>query len=194
MTRFDPSSALLVVDVQNDFADPRGSLYVRGGDDVVPVIAREIAAARAAGGMVVYSQDWHPPRTPHFRSSGGIWPDHCVRDTWGAAFHPDLPVDGAVVRKGVDGSDGYSAFSVRDPESGTTSATSLGSLLRGASIDRVVIVGLATDYCVVETALDARRLGFDAEVLTEAIRAVDLAPGDGDAALDRARGAGVVVD
>lgn len=193
MARYDAASALLVVDVQNDFADPRGSLYVDGGDSIVPVIDREIDAARSAGARVVYTQDWHPPVTAHFRSAGGVWPEHCVRETWGAAFHPDLVVDGEVVRKGVDGSDGYSGFSVRDPQSGATSATELGSILRDAGLDRLVVVGLATDYCVVETVLDARRLGFDVEVLSEAIRAVDLEPGDGDAALARMQDAGATV-
>ena len=193
MARYDAASALLVVDVQNDFADPRGSLYVDGGDSIVPVIDREIDAARSAGARVVYTQDWHPPVTAHFRSAGGVWPEHCVRETWGAAFHPDLVVDGEVVRKGVDGSDGYSGFSVRDPQSGATSATELGSILRDAGLDRLVVVGLATDFCVVETVLDARRLGFDVEVLSEAIRAVDLEPGDGDAALARMQDAGATV-
>jgi nicotinamidase/pyrazinamidase len=193
MGRYDATTALVVVDVQNDFVDPRGSLSVAGADDVVPAIAREIAAARAAGALVVYTQDWHPPETAHFRSGGGLWPDHCVRDTWGAEFHPDLPVEGAIVRKGVDGGDGYSAFSVRDLQSGETTATELGSLLREAAIERVVVAGVATDYCVVETVVDARRLGFEVDVLADAIRAVDLEPGDGDAALARMREAGATI-
>jgi nicotinamidase/pyrazinamidase len=193
MDRYDGSTALVVVDVQNDFADPNGSLYVQGGADVVPTIAREIAEARDAGATVVYTQDWHPPQTPHFRSGGGIWPDHCVQDTWGAAFHPDLPVEGEVVRKGTDGSDGYSGFSVRDPRSGATSPTALESLLRDAGVERLVVAGLATDYCIVETVVDARRLGFDVEVVADGIRAVNLEPGDGDAAIDRIRASGATV-
>ena len=193
MARYDPSTALLVVDVQNDFTDPDGSLAVPGGERVVPVIDREIRDAVAAGATVVYTQDWHPPVTPHFRSSGGIWPDHCVAGTWGAEFHPDLDVRGAIVRKGVDGGDGYSAFSVRDPDTGQTAATALGSLLQQRGVDRIVVVGLATDYCVVETVLDARRLGLDVEVLADAVRAVDLRPGDGDAAIARMREAGAAV-
>ncbi|HSL11549.1 MAG TPA: isochorismatase family protein [Actinomycetota bacterium] len=193
MARYDPSTALLVVDVQNDFTDPDGSLAVPGGERVVPVIDREIRDAVAAGATVVYTQDWHPPVTPHFRSSGGIWPDHCVAGTWGAEFHPDLDVRGEIVRKGVDGGDGYSAFSVRDPDTGQTAATALGSLLQRRGVDRIVVVGLATDYCVVETVLDARRLGLDVEVLADAVRAVDLRPGDGDAAIARMREAGAAV-
>jgi nicotinamidase/pyrazinamidase len=193
MARYDGSTALVVVDVQNDFADPNGTLYVPGGADVVPVIAREIAGARAAGATVVYTQDWHPPQTPHFRSEGGIWPDHCVQETWGAAFHPDLPIDGEVVRKGADGKDGYSGFSVRDPRSGATHPTALESLLRDAGVNRLVVAGLATDYCVVETVVDARRLGFDVEVLSDGIRAVNLEPDDGEAAIDRMRASGATV-
>jgi nicotinamidase/pyrazinamidase len=190
MSGYDPRTVLLVVDVQNDFADPAGSLYVDGGESIVPTIAQEISEAREAGALVVYTQDWHPEHTPHFAKDGGTWPDHCVQDTWGASFHPDLPVDGEVIRKGADGRDGYSAFSVRDPETGETEETILGSLLRERGIERVVIAGLATDYCVVETVLDARLLGLPVTVLTEAIRAVDLEPGDGERAIARMRDAG----
>ena len=85
-----PKAALIVVDVQNDFADPKGSLYVKGGEMVVPVINEQVEAARAAGALVVYTQDWHPTSTPHFQKDGGIWPVHCVKETWGAELHPDL--------------------------------------------------------------------------------------------------------
>jgi nicotinamidase/pyrazinamidase len=190
MAAYDPQTALIVVDVQNDFADPAGSLYVRGGEEVVPFINREIEAALAAGALVVYTQDWHPPSTPHFEKDGGIWPVHCVQDTWGAAFHPDLRVEGPVVRKGADGRDGYSGFSVRDPQSGEVAATELERILRERGIQRLVVCGLATDYCVLETVLDARRLGFPTTVLREGIRAVDLQPGDGERALERMREAG----
>jgi len=192
VTEYGRFAALLIVDVQNDFADPGGSLYVRGGDEVVPVINAEIERALGAGATIAYSQDWHPEITPHFQKDGGIWPVHCVRETWGAAFHPDLRVEpvATVVRKGADGRDGYSGFSVRDPQSGVVEATPLESLLRQRGIERLVIVGLATDYCVVETALDARRLGHPTTVLLDAIRAVDLQPGDGDRACERMREAG----
>jgi nicotinamidase/pyrazinamidase len=167
---------------------------VRGGTEVVGPINEEIAAARGAGAHVVYTQDWHPEHTPHFRRDGGIWPVHCVGGTWGAEFHPQLVlVDGETLRKGVDGRDGYSAFSVRDPETGETETTRLDRILRDRGIERVVIGGLATDYCVVETVLDARRHGFEAEVLTRCIRAVDLRPGDGERALARMREAGATV-
>ena len=90
MRRYDPTTALIVVDVQNDFADPAGSLSVAGGDAVVPTINAEIAMATAADGLVVFTQDWHPESTPHFAKDGGIWPVHCVADTWGAQLHPAL--------------------------------------------------------------------------------------------------------
>ncbi len=179
---YDERTALVVVDVQNDFADPNGNLYVDGGEDVVQAANREIDRARKAGALVVYTQDWHPPTTPHFEKDGGVWPTHCVQDTWGAQFHPDLVVEGPVVRKGVDGGDGYSGFAVRDPESGAESATELEQILRDRGTAHVVVVGLAQDVCVQATVLDARRLGFDTTVVSDATRAVNLAPGDDDKA------------
>lgn len=186
-------TALLVVDVQNDFADPAGGLYVRGGEQVVDVVNEEIARARAAGSPVLYTQDWHPPVTPHFAKDGGTWPVHCVADTWGAELHPGLTIAGDVVRKGTGGEDGYSGFSVRHPVTGETAPTPLYDLLRGGGVERLVVVGLATDYCVVETVTDARMLGFPVRVLPTGIRAVDLQPGDGDRAITRMRDAGAEV-
>ena len=194
MTGYDPKTALLVVDVQNDFADPLGALAVSGGADVVRLANAQIAHALTGDATVVYTQDWHPESTPHFAKDGGVWPVHCVQDTWGAAFHPDLRVEGEIVRKGADGRDGYSGFSVREPLSGDVSATQLESFLRSRSVERIVICGLATDYCVVETVLDARRLGFAVEVLADGIRAVDLQRGDGERAIERMREAGSTFD
>jgi len=191
MPIYDAHTALLVVDVQNDFADPAGSLYVRGGEQVVPLIDAESARARDAGAPVFYSQDWHPEITPHFQKDGGVWPVHCVRDSWGAELHPDLSVDGPVVRKGSNGEDGYSAFSMRDPLTGETRPTELASLLADSAVTRVVICGLATDYCVRATALDARGHGYPTTVLEDAIRAVDLEVGDGDRAVEEMLTAGV---
>jgi nicotinamidase/pyrazinamidase len=194
MSGYDDRTALVVVDVQNDFADPSGSLAVAGGEDVVEAVNAAIRAAGAAGALVVYTQDWHPEHTPHFARDGGVWPVHCVGGSWGAELHPRLEVvEGETIHKGVDGRDGYSAFSVRDPRSGETEPTQLERILRGRGIERVVIGGLATDYCVVETVLDARRLGLEADVLTDCIRAVDLEPGDGARALDRMREAGATL-
>jgi nicotinamidase/pyrazinamidase len=194
MTTYDDATALLVVDVQNDFADPAGSLFVRGGEEVVARANEEIEIAIVAGAPVLYTQDWHPESTPHFEKDGGIWPVHCVRGTWGAAFHPELRIEGPAVRKGTGGEDGYSGFSVRDPRSGARSSTALEKELRSRAVRRVVIAGLATDYCVVETALDASQLGFEASVIRDAIRAVNLQPDDGERALERMRNAGVEIE
>jgi nicotinamidase/pyrazinamidase len=191
MTDYDTKTALIVVDVQNDFADPTGSLYVPAGEDVVARVNEEIAAAVTAGSVVVYTQDWHPPATPHFQSGGGVWPVHCVRETWGAEFHPALDVAGEVVRKGSGAEDGYSGFTTRDATSGEERPTELASLLKKRGVERVVIAGLATDYCVKETAIDATRLGWDTTVVTEAIRAVNLEEGDDARARAEMRSAGV---
>jgi nicotinamidase/pyrazinamidase len=191
MLRYDPVTALIAVDVQNDFADPAGSLSVRGGEAIVPIVNEQVSKAVAAGAAVLYTQDWHPEHTPHFAQDGGIWPVHCVHDTWGAAFHPGLDVESAqVVRKGADGRDGYSAFSVRDPESGDVDDTVLHEMLQAAGVDRLVICGLATDYCVLETVLDARMRGYPVQVVADAVRAVDRESGDGERALGRMRDAG----
>jgi nicotinamidase/pyrazinamidase len=184
MASYDPGTALLVVDVQNDFAHPKGTLYVQGGQDIVPFVNEQVSGALAAGATVVYTQDWHPEVTPHFEIDGGIWPVHCVGDTWGSEFLPDLEIaaDAEILRKGTDGEDGYSAFSVRDPRSGDVSATALEAFLRGRALERLVIVGIATDYCVKESVLDARRLGFPAVVLRDGVRAVNRRPHDDDLA------------
>jgi nicotinamidase/pyrazinamidase len=194
LARYDNTSALIVVDVQNDFADPKGSLSVSEGERVVPAANEEIGRAVQMGSLIVYTQDWHPEHTPHFEVDGGIWPVHCVQGTWGAQFHPQLTVLGEIVRKGSGGEDGYSGFTMRDPASGRESDTRLEALLRGRAVERVVVVGLATDYCVKETALDAVRRGLDTTVMVQAIRAVDLEPGDGDRALELLRQAGARIE
>jgi nicotinamidase/pyrazinamidase len=190
---YDPHTALVVVDVQNDFAHPNGSLYVEGGQDIVPIVNEAIAAARAGGATVVYTADWHPASTPHFAKDGGIWPVHCVMDTWGAEFHDDLDVDGPVVRKGSNGEDGYSGFSMRDPTTGETVETGLAGLLRDRGITHLVVCGLATDYCVNATALDGMKEGFRVRVLWDAIRAVDLKEGDGERAIAEVEAAGAEI-
>ena len=191
---YDATSALIVIDVQNDFADPGGSLSVPDGAAVVPFINAQVKAALAAGGRVIYTQDWHPPSTPHFETDGGIWPVHCVADTWGAEFHPELLVEGPVVRKGSNGEDGYSGFAMRDAHSGETQPTELGDLLEAAGIERVFIAGLATDYCVLATGLDARARRYPTTLLAAGIRAVDLADGDGARAIAELRLAGAFVE
>lgn len=190
---FDQSTGLIVVDVQNDFADPQGSLYVSGGESTIPVINRLVSAARSAGAPVVYTQDWHPPETPHFQTQGGVWPVHCVRDSWGAQLHPDLAVAGPVIRKGTGGEDGYSGFTVRDVVTTEDQPTELDRVLRDKDVRRVVVVGLAEDVCVKETALDAQRLGYEATVVLEATRPVNLNPGDKEAADAAMSSAGVAL-
>jgi len=196
MRPYGPDTALIVVDVQNDFADPAGSLAVAGGEAIITVINDHVRAATDAASLVVATQDWHPDSTPHFAKDGGIWPVHCVAESWGAALHPalSLPEDAPRIHKGAGGEDGYSGFTMRDPVTGETRPTALEELLRSHGIRRVTIVGLATDYCVRATALDAVALGFDTTLITDAVAAVDLEPGDGDRALDEMRAAGVTLD
>lgn len=193
MNRFDERSALVIVDIQNDFADPSGSLAVADGAQVVPRVNELVAMAREAGAYVVATQDWHPAATPHFEKDGGTWPVHCVAGTWGAELHSalDLPPDAPRIRKGIGGEDGYSAFTVRDPASGEETPTELAAILRGRGIKRLVVCGLATDYCVKETALDGARLGFEIEVVAEAVAAVNLRPEDGERAFAEMSEAGV---
>jgi len=190
---YGDGTALLVVDVQNDFADPKGGLYVEGGEEVVPIINREIDRARAAGIPVVYTKDWHPAETPHFAKYGGRWPVHGVHDTWGAEFPADLEVAGEVIHKATGPEDGYSGFSVTHLPTGERRDTDLERVLRDRGVKHVVIAGLTTDYCVKETALDAVRKGFDTEVITEATRPVDAEPGDGERALREIEHAGVTL-
>jgi nicotinamidase/pyrazinamidase len=196
MSRYDVRSALIVVDVQNDFADPAGSLSVAGGEGIIPAANAEIGSARDAGALVVFTQDWHPEVTSHFAKDGGIWPVHCVRDTWGAQLHPALDAHGDEprVRKGSNGEDGYSGFTMRDPVSSEETPTELEALLRERGVERVVVLGLATDYCVKATASDAARLGFDATVIGEAVAAVNVQPGDGERALAELADAGVTIE
>jgi nicotinamidase/pyrazinamidase len=193
MSWFGATTALIVVDVQNDFADPDGSLSVAGAETAIDFINEQIAAADAAGAVIVCTQDWHPPSTPHFAKDGGIWPVHCVADTWGAELHPRLDGRGLRLHKGSGGEDGYSAFTVRDPSTGEESATPLAGMLAAAGVEVVVVVGLATDYCVKETALDAVRLGHATTVLADGVRAVDLRPGDGARAVAQMVSAGVSI-
>jgi len=191
---YDTHTALVVVDVQNDFADPDGSLYVRDAADAVAAANREIEAAHEAGALVVTTQDWHPPTTPHFAKDGGIWPVHCVAESWGAELHPDLePGAHHLVFKGTGGEDGYSGFTMADPTSGETSSTGLDEMLRTNGIERLVIVGLATDYCVKATALDAVQLGYDTTVVVDGVRPVELEPGDGQRAVAEMAEAGVAL-
>jgi nicotinamidase/pyrazinamidase len=191
--RYDPLVALVVVDMQNDFADSRGSLSVRGGSEIVPLVNKEIELALAAGAAVVYTGDWHPTHTPHFAPDGGMWPVHCVQNTWGAELHPNLSVSGPVIYKGAHGEDGYSGFSMRNPAGGWPIPTELDATIAADGASRLVVVGLATDYCVKATALDGVRLGYETAVLLDCVRAVDLEPEDGARALDEMADGGVAL-
>jgi nicotinamidase/pyrazinamidase len=195
MSRYDERTALVVVDLQNDFADPAGSLAVAGADRLLPVINEAVRDALDAGAAVIATQDWHPESTPHFAKDGGVWPVHCVADTWGAALAPafELPADAPRVRKGTNGEDGYSGFTMRDPDSGEQTPTELEAILRERGTERVVLCGLATDYCVLATALDGVRLGFRVELIADAVAAVNLEPADGERALSEMAEAGVVI-
>jgi nicotinamidase/pyrazinamidase len=167
--------ALIVVDVQNDFL-PGGALAVGDGDAVVAPLNRLMAAFDEAGLPVVATRDWHPDGHVSFTAQGGPWPVHCVAGTQGAQFDADLAVPpGAIVVSKADTQekDAYSGFE----------GTDLGVRLRALGVQRVFVGGLATDYCVLNTVLDARRLGFDVVLLTDAVRAVNVAPADGDEAI-----------
>ena len=190
MPTASPSAALLVVDVQRDFC-PGGALAVPEGDRVVPVLNMYIAQAIVRDMPVYASRDWHPADTGHFQAHGGPWPPHCVQNTEGARFHPDLalPPTAIIVTKGDDPSrDGYSMFDGRTPE-----GTALLADLRARGIGRLYVGGLATDYCVKHSVLDGLRAGFDVKVLNDAIAGVDLRPGDSAAALREMRDAGARV-
>jgi len=176
--------ALLVVDVQNDFC-PGGALGVERGDEVVAPLNRLIAEFLSRGDLVVKSRDWHPPVTRHFAAHGGTWPVHCVRDTRGAEFHEALADDPRirVVSKGLGDEDNYSAFD----------GTDLAEQLRREGVSEVWVGGLATDYCVKRTVLDALREGFRVKAVEDAMRAVNLQPGDDRRALAEMRRAGAEI-
>jgi len=190
---YGPATALIVVDAQNDFASPAGSLYVEGGEALIPLINAEVERATRDGSPVFYTQDWHPAVTPHFQAMGGVWPTHCVGGTGGAELHSELVVAGPVVRKGVGGEDGYSGFTVRDPERGTVLPTELVGLVASSGARDLVVTGLAGDHCVKATALDGRALGYGVTVPLGLTRFVNLEPGDDDRAVAEMRRAGVVL-
>ena len=174
--------ALIVVDVQRDFC-PGGALAVKDGDKIVPKLNKVIGAAEAAGRPVYFTRDWHPPSHISFKRQGGVWPSHCVKDTPGAGFYSDLliPRSATVISKGdKPRKEAYSGFQ----------GTTLAKLLRSKGVDEIFVGGLATDYCVKETAIDALREGFNVDVMTDCVRAVNLKPGDGARALRTVRAKG----
>ena len=179
-----PKRALIVVDVQNDFC-PGGALAVPHGDEVVGPLNEVIDEFLERGEPVYKSRDWHPPTTKHFADYGGVWPVHCVQNTKGAEFHPALRDDPriTVISKGLGDTDCYSAFDETD----------LLDQLRRQNVEEVVVGGLATDYCVRSTVLDALKNGFKVKALANAMRAVDVQPGDGERAIEEMRDAGAAI-
>jgi len=172
--------ALCVIDVQNDFC-PGGALPVPEGDKVVPLLNRAIALFFEKGFPVFASRDWHPRETSHFKAFGGPWPAHCVRETSGAAFHPDLEISEKmiIISKGMDAdAESYSVFSGIDKE-----GRSFADRLNESGIVELYVGGLATDYCVRQTCLDALGQGFQVFLLTDAVRGVDVTPGDSEKAI-----------
>ena len=176
--------ALIVVDVQNDFC-PGGTLAVAHGDEVVAPLNKLIVEFLERGEPVFKSRDWHQPQTKHFSDYGGTWPIHCVQNTRGAEFHPNLLDDKhiRVISKGLGDQDSYSAFD----------GTDLALQLQRLGIEEVWVGGLATDYCVKNTVLDALKNGFRVKALQDAMRPVELQPGDGDRAIEEMRQSGAEI-
>jgi nicotinamidase/pyrazinamidase len=176
--------ALIVVDVQNDFC-PGGALAVANGDQVVAPLNGLMEEFLARDEPVFKSRDWHPAKTKHFAAQGGTWPVHCVQETRGAEFHPELLDDPriTIISKGTNDEDSYSAFD----------GTDLAARLREQGVEEVWVGGLATDYCVKNTVLDALREGFKVKAIGGAMRAVELQSGDGEHAIEEMRRAGAEV-
>lgn len=176
--------ALIVVDVQNDFC-PGGTLAVAHGDEVVAPLNELIEEFLERGDPVYKSRDWHPPQTKHFEKYGGTWPAHCVQNTRGAEFHPQLKVDPRirVISKGLGDTDCYSAFDETD----------LAAQLRDEGVKELLVGGLATDYCVKATVLAGLEHGFKVKALKNAMRAVDIKPGDGERAIEEMKAAGAKI-
>jgi len=173
--KINEKDALIIVDVQVDFC-PGGALPVPEGDKVVPILNEYIKRFKAAGAKIYATRDWHPPNHSSFKEYGGIWPVHCVRGTSGASFHPDLnlPADVVIISKATEpDKEAYSGFE----------GTDLREKLKRKGVRRVFVGGLATDYCVKSTVLDALKYGFETFLLCDAIRGVDVNPGDSDRAI-----------
>jgi len=175
------NKALIIVDVQNDFC-PGGHLTVVDGDAVVPVLNRYIKSFVSKGWPVLASRDWHPKKTKHFKTFGGPWPEHCLQETFGAMFHPDLELTNSttILSKGMDfEGESYSAFLAVD-----TSGRDLETVLKEIDVSELLIGGLATDYCVKTSVLDALEKGFKVYLLEDAVRGVNLKPEDSQHAMD----------
>lgn len=178
--------ALILVDPQNDFF-PGGALGVSEGDQIVPYLNRMIDHAVKLGWLIIFSRDWHTPITAHFKKYGGLWPEHCVQDTSGGEFHPDIhmPENYVLISKGMsDKDDGYSPFEGTDKD-----GNPLDQVLKNHGITTLYVAGLATDYCVKACVLDAQSLDYDTIVLEDAVRAVNIHPTDGYSAMLEMRAA-----
>ncbi len=177
-----PNDALIIADIQNDFL-PGGALAVKEGDLVIPALNEYAKLFHEAQATVVTSRDWHPPDHMSFKAQGGIWPPHCIQDTQGAEFSPllKIPKGALLISKATDPA--REAYSVFD-------STGLAEQLRALNVTRVFVGGLATDYCVINSVLDGRRLGFEAVVLLDATKGIDVNPGDVEKALDMMAAAG----
>ena len=174
--------ALIIVDMQNDFC-PGGALAVKGGEEIIPVINQYIKRFTEKNELVVFTRDWHPADHCSFKDQGGIWPPHCVAGTNGAEFHHDIcvPEKSLIISKAdLPSKDAYSGFD----------ATSLDQHLKKLDIKEVWICGLATDYCVTSTVMDALKLGYKVKLLADAISAVDVSAGDGEKAIADMESAG----
>ena len=180
--------ALVIVDAQNDFC-PGGALAVADGDQIIQALNRSIDIFSKAHCPIFATRDWHPAKTNHFKDYGGPWPVHCVQESYGAEFHPALRLgSAAVLSKGMAADqDSYSGF-----QAANSSGTLLADLLRRDGIERIFVGGLATDYCVKHTVLDGLKQGFKVVLLADAVRAVNLGPKDGAAAIDEMIQAGAV--
>lgn len=162
--------ALIIVDVQVDFC-PGGALPVPEGDKIIPALNEYIKKFSEAGALIVATRDWHPPNHVSFKNQGGLWPPHCIQGTEGAKFHPSLqlPKNVKIVSKAIDPfKEAYSGFE----------GTDLGDFLKKRGIKRVFVGGLATEYCVKYTVLDALKLGFETFLLEDAVKGIDAKPGD----------------
>jgi nicotinamidase/pyrazinamidase len=182
--------ALILVDVQNDFCRG-GTLAVKNGDEVVPVLNRYIERFVKLQLPIFATRDWHPVKTSHFKAYGGVWPVHCVQGTHGAEFHPDLKLtpEITIVSAGMAADeDGYSGFLGRD-----STGRALAALLRDRGVDRLFVGGLATDYCVKHTVLDGIQEGFQVMLIGDAVRGVNLNPDDSERAIKEMSAAGATV-
>ncbi len=181
------NDALIIIDVQNDFC-PGGALPVAQGDEVVPVLNRYIEKFRLAGLPIFATRDWHPDKTRHFKTYGGLWPPHCIQGSKGAEFRADLalPKDAVIISAGMaPDEEGYSGFDGRDDK-----GTRLADLLRAQGVERIFVGGLATDYCVKHTVLDGLKRGFKVVLLEDAVRGVNLDPDDSKRAIEEMSRAG----